>query len=514
MRLVRLPSPLFFEFQFQGDQFVKNISNLSAFSAVFTPRSDPRKASFTHGHLRDCPTRLLTYLCLVLLLPFFSRRGVEQPFDAEAIRETPSSSSHEVGRAPQTTDAHQDFLIQHVRVFDGEHITGRTSVLVRSGRIEAVGPHLHSPKGIRVIDGRCHTLLPGLIDAHTHIRSRQDLEQSLAFGVTTDLSMLMDLKLAAEEKSEQSANKANDRADLFSSGYSATAPGGHGTEYGMKFPTLSGPQEAQAWVDARIAEGSDYIKIMYEYGGDTGHGGRPSIDKATLEALIAAAHARGKLAVVHIHSERQAMDAIEANADGLAHLFSHGGEKVDPRFAPLVAAHHAFVIPTFTVLESVCNQNPGQRILDDQDLSPFVLPSYIPQLERNINHGQPDHCMFSMTAIPPLAAAHVPILAGTDLGNPGTTAGASLHGELEYLVEAGLTPVQALVAATSAPADSFRLRDRGRIVPGLRADLLLVKGDPATDIRATRNILAIWKAGVMFDRQAWRNREPYGIGTN
>jgi imidazolonepropionase-like amidohydrolase len=289
--------------------------------------------------------------------------------------------------------------------------------------------------------------------------------------------MLMDLKLAIEEKNEQSTNKADDRADLFSSGYAATAPGVHGTEYGMKFPTLTGPQEPQAWVDDRIAEGSDYIKIMYEKGGDTGQGGRPSIDKPTLQALIDAAHARGKLAVVHIHSERQAMDAIEANADGLAHLFSHGGEKVDPRFAPLVAAHQVFVIPTFTVLESVCNQNPGKRILDDQNLSPYVLPSFIAQLKRNINHGQPDHCMISMTAIPPLAAPHVPILAGTDFGNPGTTAGASLHGELEYLIEAGLTPVQALVAATSAPADSFLLRDRGRIAPGLRADLLFVDGD-------------------------------------
>ena len=114
--------------------------------------------------------------------------------------------------------------------------------------------------------------------------------------------------------------------------------------------------------------------------------------------------------------------------------------------------------------------------------------------------------MVSMTAIPPLAAAHVPILAGTDLGNPGTAAGASLHGELEYLVEAGLTPVQALIAATSAPADSFRLTDRGRIAPGLRADLLLVDGDPSTDVLATRNILAIWKGGVMYDRQAWRDR--------
>jgi hypothetical protein len=200
------------------------------------------------------------------------------------------------------------------------------------------------------------------------------------------------------------------------------------------------------------------------------------------------------------------MDAIEANADGLAHLFSHGGEKIDPRFAPLVATHHAFVIPTFTVLESVCNQNPGQRILNDPNLRPYVLASYIAQLKKNINHGQPDHCMFSMTEIPPLAAAHVPILAGTDLGNPGTTAGASLHGELEYLVEAGLTPVQALAAATSAAADSFHLTDRGRIAPGLRADLLLVDGDPATDIRATRKLSSIWKAGVMLDRQAWRDR--------
>ena len=94
----------------------------------------------------------------------------------------------------------EDFLIQHVRLFDGERTISSTSVLVRNGRIDAVGPRLRPPKGTRVVDGSGHTLLPGLIDAHTHIRSRQDLEQSLVFGVTTDLSMLMDLELAAEEK--------------------------------------------------------------------------------------------------------------------------------------------------------------------------------------------------------------------------------------------------------------------------------------------------------------------------
>lgn len=399
----------------------------------------------------------------------------------------------------------QDVLIENARIFDGDRVIPRASVLVRKGKIQQIGSRIRVPKNVDVVDGSGKTLVPGLIDAHSHIRSRRDLEQSVVFGVTTDISMLMDLQLATAEKAEQqSSDKAADRADLLSSGYCATAPGGHGTEYGLKFPTLNGPEGAQAWVDDRISEGSDFIKIIYENGGDTGHGGRPSIDKATLQALIAAAHARGKLAVVHIHSQQQAMDAIESGADGLAHLFAFGGDSVDPKFVPLVAERRAFVIPTFSVLESVCNESPGQHLLDDPKLGAFVATDYLSQLKKNINHGQPHNCMFSMGAIPSLAAAHVRILAGTDAGNPGTAPGVSLHGELEYLVKAGLTPEQALAAATSVAASTFQLIDRGRIAPGLRADLVLVKGDPTADITATRDIVEVWKAGIPVDRQSWR----------
>lgn len=398
----------------------------------------------------------------------------------------------------------QDVLIKDARVFDGERVIPRASVLVHDGKIEQIGPHIRAPRNVRLVDGRGKTLIPGLIDAHTHIHSRRDLEQSAVFGVTTDISMLMDLQLATAEKAEQNANKASDCADLFSSGYVATAPGGHGTEYGLKFPTLTGPEGAQAWVDDRMAEGSDFIKIIYENGGDTGHGGRPSIDRATLDALVVAAHARGKLAVVHIHSEQQAMDAIESGADGLAHLFAFGGDSVDSKFVPLVAEHHAFVIPTFSVLESVCNESPGQQLLNDSKLSPYVAADYLPQLRKNINHGQSHSCMFSMTAIPALAAAHVRILAGTDAGNPGTAPGVSIHGELGYLVKAGLTVKQALAAATSVPASTFHLDDRGRIAPGLRADLVLVTGDTTVDITATRDIVEVWKGGISVDRQSWR----------
>jgi imidazolonepropionase-like amidohydrolase len=88
------------------------------------------------------------------------------------------------------------------------------------------------------------------------------------------------------------------------------------------------------------------------------------------------------------------------------------------------------------------------------------------------------------------------LLAGTDAGNDGVTHGASLHRELELLVEAGLTPLEALRAATSAPAAAFEpIRDRGRVVVGARADLLLVEGDPTTDILATRDIVRVYKKG-------------------
>ena len=94
----------------------------------------------------------------------------------------------------------------------------------------------------------------------------------------------------------------------------------------------------------------------------------------------------------------------------------------------------------------------------------------------------------------------MPILAGTDAPNPGTAHGSSMHRELELLVKAGLTPEAALAAATSVPAKVFALTDRGRIAKGMRADLVLVSGNPAEDITATRDIVQIWKGGMRADR--------------
>ena len=120
--------------------------------------------------------------------------------------------------------------------------------------------------------------------------------------------MFTDYRFAQKMRAEQRAGNVATRADLFSAGTLATAPGGHGTEYGIAIPTIAGPDEARAFVDARIAEGSDYLKIVYDDGA-TYRMHMPTISRAILKALVDAAHARGKLAVVHIGSYQGAVDA-------------------------------------------------------------------------------------------------------------------------------------------------------------------------------------------------------------
>ena len=106
-----------------------------------------------------------------------------------------------------------------------------------------------------------------------------------------------------------------------------------------------------------------------------------------------------------------------------------------------------------------------------------------------------------LAAVGSLHTAGVTLLAGTDAssGNPAAH-GISTHRELELLGQAGLAPTAILAAATMNTAQAFRLADRGRILPGYRADLFLVRGDPTADVLSTRDIARVWKAGVEVDR--------------
>lgn len=396
----------------------------------------------------------------------------------------------------------KNFVIRSARIFDGEKLLPATDVSVENGVIKAVGKNLRVAPAAKEIDAAGGTLLPGLLDSHTHTWGNA-LQQALIFGVTTELDMFTDYRFAASVRKREAAGENIDGADLRSADILVTAPGGHGTEYGFPIPTLASPTDAQSFVDARIAEGSDYIKIIYDDGSAYGiH--FPTLTKEEVAAVVAAAHKRHKIAVVHIGSQSGARDVIEAGADGLAHTFEDSVPTAD--FIAFVKQHRAFVIPTLSVNESVGAVASGASLITDARLAPYLDASVIANLQKSFPRREGDKTNFdyALASVRQLHSAAVPILAGTDAPNPGTAHGVSMHRELELLVKAGLTPTEALASATSVPARIFSLNDRGRIAPGLRADLLLVRGDPSTDILATRDIVAVWKTGVMTDRAAFR----------
>jgi imidazolonepropionase-like amidohydrolase len=390
------------------------------------------------------------------------------------------------------------FVIRNVRVFDGEKTIPRTNVVVRQGSIASVGDEV--PPDIEAIDGEGRTLFPGLIDAHTHAFG-DALERALAFGVTTELDMFTEHRFADTMRREQrEAGGALGRADLFSAGTLITAPGGHGTEYGIQIPTLTRAEDAPAFVDARIAEGSDYLKIVYDDGATFGRR-IPTVGRDVMEAAIRAARSRDRLVVVHIASRRAADEAIAAGASGLIHLFAN--EPPDAGFGRRIKDAAAFVVPTLTVIASTSGVPGSGPLLEDSDLTPYITVTERAALGASFpkRSGSTLDLRHAFAAVRQLSEAGVPLLAGTDAPNPGTAHGVSIHRELELLVQAGLSPEAALAASTSVPARVFRLQDRGRIAPGLRADLVLVSGDPTSDIKTTRRIVSIWKRGSRFDRR-------------
>ncbi len=193
--------------------------------------------------------------------------------------------------------------------------------------------------------------------------------------------MFTDVTLLRSAKEEQTAGKAGGRADLFSAGTMVTAPGGHGTEYGRVIPTITKPEEAQAFVDARLAEGSDYIKVVLDDGHTYGMK-MPTISKEVLRAVVEATHARGKLAVVHIGDLEGARTAIDAGADALVHLFVD--RDPDAAFGRDAAKRKMFVIPTLTVLMSITGTGGGATLVEDARIAPYLAKTDVATLQRGL----------------------------------------------------------------------------------------------------------------------------------
>ncbi|MGW7683688.1 amidohydrolase family protein [Kribbella sp. NPDC054772] len=374
------------------------------------------------------------------------------------------------------------FTILHTGLVDRGAVLPADCLRVAHGRISAIGGADIAQPGDSVVDGAGLTLLPGLIDAHVHLVPGCT-QLAATYGVTT---------LIDQFSMPEVVKRVTPRSSFRTSSIGATAPGGHPTIAFPPLPYVTGPEDAKQFVADRVAEGADHLKLIY----DDGSGAMlniPTLDSATVRALTDEAHAHGLTVVAHVSTAAGAVRVAECGVDVLAHAPS---DLMSP--ADIEAVRGVAVIATLDVIDGF-NGPSGRMPLQDE---PELMARMPARWRRVLDHQsrrwmppQPPDGTAPRANTLALQRAGVPVLAGTDAPNPGLVFGASLHRELGHLVRAGLTPAEALVAATSAPAEVFKLADRGRLVVGARADLLLVDGNPLEDITATRRISRTWVGG-------------------
>ncbi|KAK0615373.1 hypothetical protein B0T17DRAFT_620161 [Bombardia bombarda] len=361
--------------------------------------------------------------------------------------------------------------LHNVRVFDGQKISSPQTIFIDG---DVIATNLTDVD--TTIDAGGRILIPGLIDSHAHPVSIQALANLTSYGVTTAVNMACYNYTACDELRHHGLAGI---ASYISAGIPVISPGSqHSKTFALPDTfLLKSTDDPTAAVSYSFGNGSDFFKIVAEPNG-------PSQDMQN--ALVAAVHKLGKQAMTHAAYTHDWAQAAMSNTDGIQHIASNGPIGADVLATIANKNSRQFNTPTMNIFKEVF-RNPALMQLLGRD--PRANDSYaiVSQNVRAVH------------------AAGIPILAGTDaIGaiSPSISIlfGASLHAELEYLVnDGGLTPAEALRAATSLPAKHHQgLEDRGVIAPGMRADLVLLNSDPLVNISYTRDIARVWVAGVEY----------------
>jgi len=401
------------------------------------------------------------------------------------------------------------FIIRNVQVYDGHFRHKKADVKIIDNKISVIAEKLpEQSKSIGQsklpeLDAAGKTLLPGLIDSHTHAYQNA-LSEALNFGVTTELDMFTMPSFANPHQQQRKSLENTSAADLFSATILATAPQGHGTQYGFDIPVLHSVEQIPQFVADRIKQGADYIKAVYN-SKNAKRQHFPSISAEILKALIDSAHQQDRVLVVHVDNLVSAREAITLGANGIIHSFVD--QVVDKEFVELMLSRKSFIIPTLSVKASMTQQSESEQLLKSNSNEPYLskqqhqqLTARFPGFGISSKTLQTEALQNAFRSVELLSGAKVPVLSGSDAPNPGTTHGLSLHGELELLVRAGLTNEQALHSATGAVGHHFPIGSRGTLSVGSSASMILVDGNPFESISSTQKIVRIWKNGVQFER--------------
>jgi imidazolonepropionase-like amidohydrolase len=411
--------------------------------------------------------------------------------------------------------------LTHVRVIDG---TGRpplenATVVIQGNHILAIQTGAGSlPAGARVLDLHGDTVMPGLINAHGHLALVQDgqnsataytaenvlaeLRQYESYGVTTMLSLGVNRDLLYGIRQQQRQGKL-DGATVFTAdrgiGVPDAAPPLPAAPDQISRPATV--EEARATVDAMAKRHADIVKIWVDSLGGT----KPSMSPEIYRAVIQQAHKHHLRVAAHVYYLADAKSLVNDGVDVLAH--SVRDKPVDEELISAIKRRGVWYIPTLTVDESfyIYAQHPGFMEINffKEAISPVLLTmltsdAYSKKVNEDPKTAQhkADFAMDQQN-LKTLYDAGVLIGFGTDSGAmPTRIPGFSEHRELEDMVQAGLTPMQAIVCATSSNATLLGIEaTRGTLRPGKRADLIVLAANPLDDITNTRSIVTIFHDG-------------------
>jgi imidazolonepropionase-like amidohydrolase len=365
---------------------------------------------------------------------------------------------------------------------------------IRDGRIAGVGKSVKLPSGVEKIDAKGKTIIPGLISAHSHINDSAQLGIYLRDGITTILSLGGYKEFAIRE---QVANAAPGTfPHLYVAGPiqdSTVIPGA---------VAVKTPEEARKSVDELIRNKPDIVKLRV----DDFLGARPKMSPDVYTAIIDEAHKDGFRTAAHIVLLDDAKGVLRAGIDYIAH--SVRDREVDDEFIALMKQRGAYYCPTLTREVAVFTYSETPAFFSD----PFFLkeadPAEIAKMQdpkhqeavRNDASARwyKEHLPIAMRNLKTVSDTGIPIVMGTDSGGgPGRFQGYFEHLELEYEVKSGLTPMQALVSATSTPAKFLLISDKvGTLEKGKQADFVVLSANPLEDITNTRKIDSVWVGGV------------------